>query len=60
MATNRVTVGMHPFSSATWAAKLLSKNRKPSSAWFATQTIWSSESRGLMVCSTAPMPVTAK
>ena len=60
MATNAFTRGMRAFSSATWAAKVLSKKRKLSSAWLATQTIWSECSRGLMVCRIAPMPVTAK
>jgi len=45
---------------ATHAAKLLSNSSTWLPAWLMVYTICSSDSRGLAVCSTAPMPGTAK
>ena len=59
IATSVRTVSIRGARSRTWSEKVMSKNSTLSSAWPATQAIWSGCSRGLMVCSTAPIPETA-
>ncbi|MDT4886048.1 hypothetical protein FQZ97_1223560 [compost metagenome] len=57
-ATNALTVVSRGASCSIRAANDRSKNRYWSSAWLAMNSICSANSRGLMVCNTAPMPET--
>ncbi|MNR46333.1 hypothetical protein D3C85_1652850 [compost metagenome] len=59
-AIKALTVGSLGASSSTSAAKLRSKNRYWSSASLTMNSICSANRRGLMVCSTAPIPETPK
>ena len=44
----------------TIGRNVMSKHSTWSSAWLAIHAIWSGASRGLMVCTTRPLPLTPK